>query len=84
MCLVPDNIQNLCEEIKSKENSVSVHIRRGDFVSNPTAAAFNAQLGFPYYSEAMNILEKNNKSIHYYIFSFVFTGNTPDQLIIIH
>ena len=65
----PDNIQNLYEEIKSKENSVSVHIRRGDFVSNPTAASFNAQLGSPYYSKAMNILEKNNKSIHYYIFS---------------
>ena len=65
----PDNIQNLYEEIKSKGNSVSVHIRRGDFVSNPTAAEFNFQLDFPYYKGAMNIIENNNESIHYYIFS---------------
>lgn len=63
------NIQNLNRQIISKENSVSIHVRRGDFINNPTAYAHNEHLDSYYYENAMNILEEKYSDLTYYVFS---------------
>lgn len=64
-----EGIQSLKEEIESKENSVSIHVRRGDFVTNPTARAHNEHMNSEYYNNAMDILEKTYGDLTYYVFS---------------
>ena len=64
-----NKIEQLHKEIQSKSNSVSVHIRRGDFISNPTAYAHNEHMGPEYYQKAMSILEDEYDDLTYYVFS---------------
>ena len=64
-----DKIEDLRKEILSKPNSVSVHVRRGDFINNPTAYAHNEHMGSEYYQKAMSIIEKTNDDLTYYVFS---------------
>ena len=54
----------------NNEESVSLHIRRGDFVSSPQAA-FNGVLGVPYYQKATDVLMSHyhKKNIHVFVFS---------------
>lgn len=58
----------LIERINSL-NSVSVHIRRGDYVTNPRAASFHGLCSLEYYQMAMSRLEKQIACPHYFIFS---------------
>ncbi|MGB8815782.1 MAG: alpha-1,2-fucosyltransferase [Minisyncoccia bacterium] len=52
------------------EIPVSIHIRRGDFVSNPHSAAYNGLLGIPHYEKAVELLmSKYFKNISVFIFS---------------
>lgn len=64
-----DKIEQLHKEIKSKSNSVSVHVRRGDFINNPTAYSFNEHMNQEYYQKAISILEQSYDDISYYVFS---------------
>ena len=64
-----DKIEQLHKEIKSKSNSVSVHVRRGDFINNPTAYSFNEHMDREYYQKAISILEQSYDDISYYVFS---------------
>lgn len=53
------------------EASVSLHIRRGDFVSNPHSAEYNGLVGIPYYEKAVGLLISQylKKNIRVFIFS---------------
>ncbi len=53
------------------EVPVSLHIRRGDFVSNPNSSAYNGLLGIPYYKKAVDLLmaKYDKKNIRIFIFS---------------
>jgi hypothetical protein len=64
-----DQIESLKKEILSKENSVSIHVRRGDFINNPTAYVHNEHMNSEYYNEAMKIIEKSYDNVTYYVFS---------------
>jgi len=64
-----NEIENLKKKIEEKENSVSVHVRRGDFISNPTAYSDNHHMNSEYYEEAMKIIEKSYDNPIYYVFS---------------
>lgn len=76
--LLKNPLSNAAEEISSligtcgqrNEVSVSLHIRRGDFVTNPYSA-FNGVLGIPYYQEAVNVMNERCRefSLHLFIFS---------------
>lgn len=59
---------NKCKE--NEETSVSISIRRGDFVSNPNSA-FNGILGVPHYQKAIDFLQKESglKNFHVFVFS---------------
>jgi hypothetical protein len=65
----PENIQRLKEEIISSKNSVCIHVRRGDFIQNPTAYAHNEHMDKDYYSESMKIMEESYSDLNYYVFS---------------
>ncbi|MDP3119202.1 MAG: alpha-1,2-fucosyltransferase [Sulfuricurvum sp.] len=51
------------------ENSVSMHIRRGDYVFNPEAAKFHAICSSDYYQEAIDYITERLPDIKLYIFS---------------
>lgn len=50
-------------------NSVSVHIRRGDYISNANAAAFHGVLPMSYYVSALDYLRDRVKNATFFIFS---------------
>ena len=41
-------------------DSIGIHVRRGDYVSNPAATAFHGLLGVDYYKEAVSLLKAQN------------------------
>lgn len=51
------------------ENSVSLHIRRGDYVTHHATGEFHGICGIDYYQKAMNLISKNVESPHYFVFS---------------
>lgn len=50
-------------------NSVALHIRRGDYVSNPNAAQFHGLCDLSYYQEAVAKLAQRQPDIHIHVFS---------------
>lgn len=65
----PQNITELYNNIKSVENSVSIHVRRGDFITNPTAYSHNEHMNADYYKKSMGIMEEVYDDVTYYVFS---------------
>jgi hypothetical protein len=60
--------QELLEKIVGC-NSVSVHIRRGDYVSNPKNMEIHGVLEIDYYMQALKLIRKNVKDLHVFVFS---------------
>lgn len=52
-----------------KTSSISIHVRRGDFVSNPKTYNFHGICSLAYYNNAVSIIEKKVKNPCFYIFS---------------
>lgn len=50
-------------------NSVSIHIRRGDMASNPKALAFHGICPLEYYVKAISYMQKNTDNPTFYVFS---------------
>ena len=61
--------RTLARTILCEEESVSLHVRRGDYVANPQANLYHGVCGMTYYSRAMEIVEQSVPSPHYVIFS---------------
>lgn len=51
------------------KNSVSIHIRRGDYVSNPHSNSVHGTCSLDYYQQAMTLLETKLRNFHFFIFS---------------
>ena len=64
-----DDVKEMEKEILAEENSVAIHVRRGDYIKNPTALAHHGVMDASYYSKAMKIVEEKFASVHYYVFS---------------
>ncbi|CAN5411486.1 alpha-1,2-fucosyltransferase [soil metagenome] len=58
----------LLNEINSC-NCVSIHVRRGDYVNNPSTNKFHGICSELYYEQAAKIINKKTKIDHFYIFS---------------
>jgi hypothetical protein len=56
-------------EIKTKRNTVSLHIRRGDYVTDIKTHNILGLCSLDYYSRAISILEKEFDNLHIYVFS---------------
>jgi hypothetical protein len=56
------------EQIK-KCNSVSVHIRRGDYISLASANEFHGSLSLDYYIKAFKKVQANHQDLSFFVFS---------------
>lgn len=61
--------KKLLEQIQKDSSSVSVHVRRGDYVSSENAAKFHGLTGVEYYKKAVALLEKKINAPSLYVFS---------------
>ncbi len=60
--------QSYLDQIHSEE-SVMVHIRRGDYVHSKAASQFHGVLPLQYYEQAISELQTTKPNIHFFIFS---------------
>ena len=65
---IPQDLIPLKNKITSS-NSVSIHVRRGDYDSNPTTTAFHGLCSIDWYKNAANEFTKTNEEFHFFIFS---------------
>lgn len=63
----PQNIRTM--ERMEQENSVSVHIRRGDYLDPENAGMFGGICTDAYYETAMNYVREQLPDTHFYMFS---------------
>ncbi len=63
------NSWDISQIIASKKNSVSVHIRRGDYISNPKAKYFHDVCTKEYFYRAIDFLEHEIGNINLLVFS---------------
>lgn len=68
--------QELCEstilyskEIKQHKNSCSLHIRRGDYVSDKKANSVHGTCDLNYYNEAIKLNTNKFENTHFFVFS---------------
>lgn len=66
--LTPERL-TLRSEIKSAQSSVSIHVRRGDYVSNPRANATHGTCEPDWYEAAMKHISDREHDPHFFIFS---------------
>jgi hypothetical protein len=59
----------LALQIKESPCAVSIHVRRGDFLSNPKASAYHGVLSPTYYAAALEYLSKEFPNMELFIFS---------------
>lgn len=65
----PDTLnKNMADQIKICE-SVSLHVRRGDYVLNPETNAYHGTCSPDYYKTAIRLIEKQVENPHFFIFS---------------
>jgi hypothetical protein len=65
---LPPEYQSYADKITSS-NSVAVHIRRGDYVTNPGANAFHGKLPEKYYQDAISLYREKEKDTMLFFFS---------------
>ncbi len=66
------NLQTEKNEIVKKINSsdsVAVHIRRGDYISNPVTSAYHGVCSMDYYNKAIGMIKKKFPNAVFFIFS---------------
>lgn len=56
-------------EAIAKSNAVSIHIRRGDYLTNKSAAANFITCDKDYYDKAIEHINRKVENVHFYIFS---------------
>lgn len=57
------------KEIIQAANSCSVHIRRGDYVSNSKSNTIHGTCSLDYYKEGIKIIEEKYKNVTFFVFS---------------
>lgn len=65
----PGKINQDLLDSMSQQNSVALHIRRGDYVSNIKAAIHHGVCSIDYYQKAINIIVEKVTNPYFYIFS---------------
>lgn len=63
-----ERLLDLMKEVETG-NSVSLHIRRGDYVQDPKTAAVHNTCPISYYQESLKLLSENESNLRVYVFS---------------
>lgn len=61
--------QELARKISADKHAVALHVRRGDYVADPTTTAFHGLCSIEWYEQAVNLVLKKIPDAHFYIFS---------------
>lgn len=61
-------VKNIADKIE-KSNSISIHIRRGDYITSKKARNIMVELGLDYYKKAIEIIVKKVENPHFFVFS---------------
>lgn len=64
-----DSTIKYSKEIKKQLNSCSVHIRRGDFISDEKANSVHGTCDLNYYAAAINLINEKFNDTHFFVFS---------------
>lgn len=67
--MLPKKAEQLSKDIAKTPESVSVHIRRGDYISNPQTQAFHGNLHHEYYNKALEAIKYTCGNSKLFIFS---------------
>jgi hypothetical protein len=67
--LKPDEQNALLVEAIDKVNAVSVHVRRGDYVSNSLVSAIHGTCSSEYFNTAMRLIVQQIHDPHFFVFS---------------
>jgi len=62
------SLEELTEKIK-KSNSISLHVRRGDYANNPNTRSHHGLCPIEFYEEAIKIATEKYSDIHLFVFS---------------
>ncbi len=65
---MPRSLETWCDKITSV-NSVSMHVRRGDYVNLPSANAFHGLCSMTYYENAFSKLQAEEQNLEIFVFS---------------
>lgn len=68
-CDISNYAQQIEKQILVENISVSLHIRRGDYISNKNANSIHGTCDLKYYEKAMSLMNDKFKNIKYFIFS---------------
>ena len=69
---LPDEPKGLNADLLAQiqnTDAVSIHVRRGDYITNPIAAAWHGACELDYYQRAIAYIEKQTQRPQFYIFS---------------
>lgn len=61
--------ESIKEKVQGSINSASIHIRRGDYVSNAHANNTHGTCSLAYYQQSITLLDSKFDNIHFFIFS---------------
>ena len=65
---ITDLLKTITQEIAATE-SVSIHVRRGDYISNPTTASYHGTCSVQWYQEAAKMMEEKLIKPTFFVFS---------------
>ena len=60
---------NRCKDMIIASNSISIHIRRGDYISDQTTNDFHGTCSLTYYKDAVEAVKNSTDNPHFFIFS---------------
>ncbi len=66
--IIPNALQVILNQIQNS-NSISIHVRRGDYVALKSANDFHGICNIDYYKTAISLMAQKNKNIELFIFS---------------
>ena len=66
---IENSTQNYKKEITAAESSCSLHIRRGDYISNSKSNAIHGTCSLEYYKKAIQTIEEKHNNVTFFIFS---------------
>ncbi|MBB6271534.1 hypothetical protein HDF26_001961 [Pedobacter cryoconitis] len=67
LCEIPE-LSEISKKIKAV-NSISIHVRRGDYVTNTNANSYHGVCSLDYYEKAIQKMAENNSNLEFFVFS---------------